>query len=66
MMRPYDAPSTRRQQALVRIPAGIPGADTRLETQQGGGVPYREDHIDGVLAVRRFGIVLGRVRDSGR
>ncbi len=32
-----------------------------METHQGGRIPHRQDHIDGVLAVRRLGIVLGGV-----
>ena len=49
-----------------RLPAGLPGAHARLEAHQGGGVPHRQDHRDGVLAVRRLGAVLGGVRDPRR
>ena len=49
-----------------RVPARIPGADARLETHQPGRISHRENHIDGVLAVRRFGTVLGGVCDFGR
>ena len=37
-----------------------------LEAHQGGGVPDREDHGDGLLAVRRLGAVLRRLRDPRR
>ena len=49
-----------------RLPARLPGADARLEAHQGGGVPDGKDHRHGVLAVRRFGAVLGGVRHPGR
>ena len=49
-----------------RVPARRPGADARLEAHQGGGVPHRQDHRHGVLAVRRLGAVLGGVRHPGR
>ena len=48
------------------VHARIPGAHAGLEAHQGGGVPHREDHRDGVLAVRRLGAVLGGVRDPRR
>ena len=47
-----------------RLPARVPGADAGLEAHQGSGVPHRQDHRDGVLAVRRLGAVLGGVRAS--
>ena len=49
-----------------RLPARLPGPDAGLEAHQGSGVPDREDHLDGVLAVRRLGAVLGGVRDPRR
>ena len=39
-----------------RLPARLPGAHARLEAHQGGGVPDRQDHRHGVLAVRRLGL----------
>ena len=44
----------------------LPGADAQLGARQAVGVPDREDDGDGVLAVRRLGAVLGRVRDPRR
>ena len=49
-----------------RLPARLPGPHARLEAHQGGGVPDRQDHRHGVLAVRRLGAVLGGVRDPRR
>ena len=49
-----------------RLPAGVPGPHARLEAHQGSGVPDRQDHRHGVLAVRRLGAVLGGVRDPRR
>ena len=49
-----------------RLPAGGAGAHARLEAHQRSRVPHRQDHRDGVLAVRRFGAVLRRVRDPRR
>ena len=44
----------------------LPGPHAGLEAHQGSGVPHRQDHLDGVLAVRRLGAVLGGVRDPRR
>ena len=46
--------------------AGVASANAELEAHQGSGVSDRQDHIDGVLAVRRLGAVLGGVRPSRR
>ena len=65
-VRHHDGDGIRRRRRRGRVPAGLPGADARLEAHQGGGVPDRQDHRDGVLAVRRLGAVLRRVRDPRR
>src|SRR5215813_6423552 len=49
-----------------RLPARHPGEDARLEAHEGSRVPHRQDHRHGVLAVRRLGAVLRRVRHPGR
>ena len=49
-----------------RFPLGDPGAHARLEAHQASRVPHRQDHRDGVLAVRRLGGVLRCVRDPRR
>ena len=49
-----------------RIPAGVPRAHPELAAHQGGSLSHRQDHGDGVLAVRRLGAVLGGVRDPRR
>ena len=48
------------------VPARAPGRHAQLEAHQGSGVPDRQDHRHGVLAVRRLGAVLGGVRDPRR
>ena len=60
------ATEIRRRRRGRRVPAGVPGANARLETDQGGGVPDGQDHRHGVLAVRRLRAVLRRVRDPRR
>ena len=56
----------RRRRRCRRVPPGVAGRYAQLEAHQGGGLPHRQDHRDGVLAVRRFGVVLRRVRDPRR
>ena len=65
-VRHHDGDRIGRGRRRRRVPAGLPGAHARLEAHQGGGVPHRQDHRDGVLAVRRLGAVLGGVRDPRR
>ena len=63
-VRHHDGDRIGRGRRRRRLPARLPGAHARLEADQGGGVPHRQDHRDGVLAVRRLGAVLGGVRAS--
>ena len=65
-VRHHDRDRIRRGRRRRRLPPGVPCAHARLEAHQGGGVPHRQDHRDGVLAVRRLGAVLGGVRDPRR
>ena len=65
-VRHHDRDRVRRRRRGRRLPAGVAGAHARLEAHQGGGVPDRQDHRHGVLAVRRLGAVLGGVRDPRR
>jgi len=52
-----------RRRRFWRVPAGGASPHARLGAHQAGGVPDGQDHRHGVLAVRRLGAVLGRVRD---
>ena len=63
-VRHHDRHRIGRRRRCGRLPAGAAGPDARLEADQGGGVPDRQDHGDGLLAVRRLGAVLGRFRAS--
>ena len=65
-VRHHDRDGIGRGRRRRRVPAGVPGPDTGLEAHQGSGVPHRQDHRDGVLAVRRLGAVLGGVRHPRR
>ena len=64
--RYHDRDGIRCGRRRRRLPARLPGPDARLEAHQGGGVPDRKDHLDGVLAVRRLRAVLGGIRDPRR
>ncbi len=56
----------RRGWRFWGILAGGASPHAQLGTHQAGGVPDREDHGHGVLAVRRLGAVLGGVRHPRR
>ena len=59
-VRHHDRDRIRRDRRRRRVPDGLSGEDARLGARQAIGVPDRQDHRDGVLAVRRLGAVLRR------
>ena len=65
-VRHHDRDRVRRGRRRRRVHPCVPCAHARLEAHQGGRVPHRQDHRDGVLAVRRLGDLLGGVRDPRR
>ena len=65
-VRHHDRDGVGRGRRRRRLHPGVPCPHARLEAHQGSGVPHREDHGHGVLAVRRLGAVLGGVRHSRR
>jgi hypothetical protein len=63
-VRHHDGDGIGGGRCRRRLPARVPGPHARLEAHQGGGVPDGQDHLDGVLAVRRLGAVLRRCSPS--
>src|SRR5207244_1117434 len=65
-VRHHHRDRVRRRRRRRRVFAGGASAHAGLETHQGSGVPDRENHRNGVLAVRWLGAVLRRICDPRR